>query len=130
MSSTTQKPLKKANLKSIKKLSMEALVETLKTIGKIVVVDILYSTKDILPDIGKNSGKQFVVFQGDNRDVKLGFNNFSKAVLLSGLEDEVYYKNADAEEAFNKAWSESIQNRYESEEKKLLKKQETQENGS
>lgn len=124
MSSTkTTKPLKKkANLKSIKSLSLSSLVEHLRKVGEVTILDIVYTNKKVSPDIGKNQGMQFVKIQGDGRDVTVGFNLFSRAVLESGNEDNVYYASDDAEQAFNSAWSSTIKARYDIEEKKFLKK--------
>ena len=122
--SKTTKPLKKkANLKSIKSLSLSSLVEHLKKIGEVTIVDIVYTNKKTTPDIGSNQGMQFVKIQGDGRDVTLGFNLFSRAVLESGNEDNVFYASDEAEEVFNSAWSSTIKARYDIEEKKYLKKQ-------
>ena len=123
MTSKTTKPLKKkANLKSIKSLSLSSLVEHLRKVGEITILDIVYTNKKVSPDIGKNQGMQFVKIQGDGRDVTVGFNLFSRAVLESGNEDNVFYADDDAEQAFNSAWSSTIKARYDIEEKKYLKR--------
>ena len=88
------------DLTEIKRLTFSNFVASLKKLGKVSIKSVLYSDKDIMPDIGRNKGKQFIIVQMPDREVRIGFTLFSKAVLQSGNEKTITPINEEAKEAF------------------------------